>query len=295
MIQLSSRKLAAYDALSRGMQFSVLCADDLVGRTPQDYLEVRASMPPALAGNAAPEDIIDYGFFAFCENWPVEEADPSVRQPVESDIPTLILGGEYDPVTPPEYGQIVAEHLSNSYFFEFPSIGHSVAVSNECARNMMGAFLDDSTSEPDGSCRNEYHIEFALPIEFDHILLERITIPEFGIQTMIPEGWTQVAPEYYISPDTTIELVIKEKTDEPVEDFLHNWGASDPIAEFDANGLRWTTYASELPDHNVAGYIGTAPSENGFFLVLIVTTPDQQEKLYESVFLPVVQALTQLD
>ena len=110
-------------------------------------------MPPALAGNTDPQDIIEYGYFAICENWPVEKADPAVRQPVISDIPTLILAGEFDPVTPPEYGQMVAEHLSNSNFFEFPTIGHSVAVANECARSIAAAFLENPNTRPDASCR----------------------------------------------------------------------------------------------------------------------------------------------
>jgi len=290
MIQLSSGKLAAYDALSRGMQFSVLCTDDLVGRTPQDYLDIRAAMPPALAGNTDPEDVIEYGFFKICENWPVEEADLSLRQPVVSDIPTLILEGEFDPVTPPDYGRMVAEHLSNSYFFEFPSIGHSVAVSDECARSVAAAFIADTTTEPDASCREALKLEFVLPIDFEDVPLEPVTISEFGIQTLVPVGWMQVAPEYYVSPDTTIELVIKEKTDETVESFLQTWGATDAINAFELNGLSWRLYASKIADLDAAGYIATAPSEDGFFLVLIVTSPVQQEKLYQSVFLPVVEA-----
>ena len=292
MIQLSSRKLAAYDALSRGMQFSVLCTDDLVGRTPEDYFEIRESMPPALAGSADPEDIIEYGFFSICENWPVEEADPAVKQPLVSDIPTLILEGEFDPVTPPEYGRLVHEHLSNSYFFEFPTIGHSVSVANECARNVATAFIEDPSTEPDASCREALTMEFALPIDFDDVPLEAVTIPEFGIQTLVPQGWMRISPEYFVSPDTTIELVVKEKTDENETSFLQDWGAAAPIDEFEANGYLWRVYEADIADHAAAGYIATTPSENGFFLVLIVTTPAQQEKLYESVFLPVVKAFT---
>jgi pimeloyl-ACP methyl ester carboxylesterase len=292
MIQLSSRKLAAYDAVSRGMTYSVLCTDDLLERTPEDYLEIRAAMPPALAGNTDPEDMIEYGYFAICENWPVEKADPAVRQPVTSDIPTLILEGEFDPVTPPEYGLMVAEHLSNSYFFEFPTIGHSVAVANECARSVAAAFIADPNTLPDASCREALEMAFVLPIDFDDIPLEAVTIPEFGIQALVPEGWTQVLPEYYVSPDTTIELVIKDNTTDIEADFLNRWGATEMIGELSSDGVNWTLYEASLPEHSVAGYAATAPSDEGFFMVLIVTTPAQQDKLYESVFIPVLEAFT---
>jgi len=290
MVQLSNLKLAAYDAVSRGMTFSVLCTDDLIERTPEDYLNIRAAMPPALAGRTDPEDILEYGYFAVCQNWPVEKADPSVRNPVVSDIPTLILGGEFDPVTPPEYGRMVAEHLSNGYFFEFPSIGHSVAVANECARQITTEFLTNPNTEPDGSCRENLAIEFVLPIDFENIALEPVTIPEFGIEALVPEGWTRVNPEYFISPDTTIELVIKDDTEGDREQFLQKWGASEAISEITRDNLNWTLYESRLADYDIAGYIATAPSKDGFFMVLIVTSPAQQERVFDSVFRPIIDA-----
>ncbi len=290
MVKLSSVKLAAYDAISRGMSFSVLCTDDLIERTPEDYLNVRAAMPPVLAGRTDPEDILEYGFFAICKNWPVEKADPSIRNPVVSDIPTLILGGEFDPVTPPDYGRMVAEHLNNSFFFEFPSIGHSVVVANECARQITADFLVNPTSEPDNSCRETLGIEFVLPIDYEKIDLVPVTIPGFGIHAVVPDGWTQVSPEYYISPDTTVELVLKEKTTDDQEQFLKNWGATVVITEIEKNDLTWTVHESKIDDENIGGYIAIAPSDNGYFLILIVTTLAQQEKLYDSVFIPIIEA-----
>ena len=290
MIQLSSRRLAAFDALSRGMSFSVLCTDDLIDRTPEDYLKLRAAMPPTLTGRTDPEDILEFGAFGICQNWPVQEADPSVKEPVVSEIPTLIMGGEFDPVTPPDYGRMVAEHLSNSYFFEFPSIGHSVAVANECAREITTDFLADPSSEPDATCRDTLGIELVLPIDFGNIALVPVTIPEFGIQAVVPEGWTQVSPEYYVSPDTTIELVIKDNTETDREQFLGKWGASEAFAEIERNDLKWTVYESKIEDYNIAGYIATSPSEEGYFMILIVTTPGQQAQLLDSVFTPIIDA-----
>ena len=46
------------------------------------------------------------------------------HQPVISDVPALILAGEYDPVTPPDYGHQVTGHLSRAQFFELRAPGH---------------------------------------------------------------------------------------------------------------------------------------------------------------------------
>jgi pimeloyl-ACP methyl ester carboxylesterase len=102
MTQLSGTQLALMDALSRGMMISVMCAEDLIDRTPEDLLNLQATLPRQLTGSADPELAIEYGIFGICENWPVQEAEPWVKEPVVSDVPTLVLTGEFDPVTPPE-------------------------------------------------------------------------------------------------------------------------------------------------------------------------------------------------
>ena len=117
MTQLVGANLALYGALSRGMEFSVLSTDDLIGRTPEEILELQATLPRQFVGRVDPEVALEYSTFNICERWPVDEADPWVKEPLVSDIPTLALGAEFDQVTPPEYGNLVVEYLRNSYIF----------------------------------------------------------------------------------------------------------------------------------------------------------------------------------
>ena len=128
MVQLMSTQFQLFDVLSAGMELSVLCAEDLIGVTPQDYLTERAEGAGGLAFGIDPEDAIEYDFFGTCQQWPVPQADPRVKEPVESDVPTLILEGEFDPVTPLAYAEAVARHRSNSHLDEFPGVGHNVLV-----------------------------------------------------------------------------------------------------------------------------------------------------------------------
>ena len=65
--------------------------------------------------------------------------------------------GQYDPIAIPPYGRLVAETLSNSFFYEFPGLAHDViqsaaAHSDKCGLGIALAFLDDPTTEPDASC-----------------------------------------------------------------------------------------------------------------------------------------------
>ncbi|MBN8564565.1 MULTISPECIES: alpha/beta fold hydrolase [Leptolyngbya] len=44
------------------------------------------------------------------------------------EIPTLVLNGAYDPVTPQPYGEAVAKNLKTAYVYDFPGVGHGALV-----------------------------------------------------------------------------------------------------------------------------------------------------------------------
>jgi hypothetical protein len=74
---------------------------------------------------------------------------------VVSDVPTLILAGQYDPITPPEFGQRAAVTLSKSRYVEFPHIGHGAFRSDDCPKNVVRQFLRDPGTELDLACIGE--------------------------------------------------------------------------------------------------------------------------------------------
>ncbi|MCP5300146.1 MAG: alpha/beta hydrolase [Chromatiaceae bacterium] len=90
---------------------------------------------------AAPVKRFDWQYHV-CRYWASGEADPDFRTAVQSDVPTLILVGEFDPVTPPEWAGVAAEGLSHASVFVFPAVGHGVLDSHVCASDLVRAFLD---------------------------------------------------------------------------------------------------------------------------------------------------------
>ena len=76
----------------------------------------------------------------------------SETHPVTSAIPTLILSGEYDPITPPAASLRAAQTLRDSYRFVFPGTGHGVYQTGPCPDRIVGAFEDDPTHRPDATC-----------------------------------------------------------------------------------------------------------------------------------------------
>jgi pimeloyl-ACP methyl ester carboxylesterase len=86
-----------------------------------------------------------------CAFWGSPRSPAIENQPVASALPTLVLAGEYDPITPPSYGRLAAETLSHSSFFDFPAFGHGTLGAG-CPDEIRTAFLNAPASPLDGSC-----------------------------------------------------------------------------------------------------------------------------------------------
>ena len=138
--------LADLDLSSIGMHYSVQCVEE-APFTSAEALESSALQYPELQGLSDREPILD-----ICELWRTTSAGPAENQAVLSDIPALVLAGEYDPITPPRWGRAVAANLANGYFFEFPGVGHGASISGDCPLGIMLAFLDSPEKSPDASC-----------------------------------------------------------------------------------------------------------------------------------------------
>ena len=89
----------------------------------------------------------------FCPVWRVPAAPPAERQPVKSEVPTLLLSGGYDWLTPPAWARLAARTLSASRNVVFRAQGHGVVVQDACAARMRDAFIDDPNPKRALPCR----------------------------------------------------------------------------------------------------------------------------------------------
>lgn len=86
------------------------------------------------------------------EQWRPVIEHPPLYTAVKSNIPTLILSGNIDPITPPHFGELAHNNLANSYHFVFNGIGHGVSLTSNCAKTMLVDFLNQPNTKPDTSC-----------------------------------------------------------------------------------------------------------------------------------------------
>jgi pimeloyl-ACP methyl ester carboxylesterase len=80
-------------------------------------------------------------FVSDCRTWGVPARSPSTRQRVRSKIPTLLISGSLDPITPPAYAAHAGATLSRSRHITIAGAGHSVLVQSSCARRAARSFF----------------------------------------------------------------------------------------------------------------------------------------------------------
>jgi pimeloyl-ACP methyl ester carboxylesterase len=127
--------------LAQGMYLAVTCTED-VART-DTAAAYAAGAGTFLADHRARAHIES------CRGWPRGELPAGFGEEVASDVPVLIITGQYDPATPPPDAQAAAARLTNARVVIVPHGGHSLAglTGEVCITRLMSAFLE--TANPD--------------------------------------------------------------------------------------------------------------------------------------------------
>lgn len=160
--------------IARGMQLSVMCAEDLP-RVKSGNLGLQ---PPPFKQLFLDE------LLKACETWPKGSMAKDFDEPVKSSKPVLILSGGLDPVTPPQNGDEVRKSLPNSLHAVAPNIGHGVSM-HGCAPKMLKQFVESaSVAELDAKCLEK----IPRPLFFEPLLekpkAEQNVIPKIYAGTM---------------------------------------------------------------------------------------------------------------
>lgn len=139
-----------------GMRYSVWCREEFPFENRRT-IAAQSNRYSELRGYS-----IQAPMLAICDVWGVPPAKPAANKPVVSDIPTLIFSGEYDAYTPPSWGQLAAQTLRHSYYYEVPGVGHGPGFSSKCARDMIAAFFDNPSVAPNDACLKAPPLKFTI-------------------------------------------------------------------------------------------------------------------------------------
>ena len=131
---------------SFGMHLSLQCAEEIAFSNRAAFEERDALVEEPLREALSAKIYLDY-----CEHWPVDAAPPIENEPVRSDIPTLVLAGKFDPITPPSFSMAAFDYLSAAQFFLVETESHGASVS-ECGAELVRSFTSDPRGMVDGFC-----------------------------------------------------------------------------------------------------------------------------------------------
>ncbi len=285
---------------SVGMYFSTQCADE-TPFTTKEAIAASIAASPLFASLQDPEGTYAQDSFDTCALWDVEPSPSVENEPVRSDIPTLVLAGEFDPVTPPSSGMAVAANLTNATFVEFPATGHGIILEGDCARSIINAFLDGEDT-PDASCVPEPSPPaWVAPLEA--IELTPVDSP-FGVKIAEPEGWEPLEdlPGSYlrheIAGPVLIQAVIPGLT---VEQLMEQQVGSIPgvtpeeLDTFTAGDLNWRVALFEIGGWlQIVAAAQPPASGTGVTSVLVALVsgfPYQRGTLLDDLLFPTLEVL----
>jgi pimeloyl-ACP methyl ester carboxylesterase len=298
--QLQSQMLAQLKDISQGMYNSVECYEEI----PFDTL-ANAEAAYQAQGELSGAFGTAKSSFDSCQIWNVPQAPAIENQAVKSNIPTLVLSGHFDPITPPDWGKLAAGTLSKSFFFEVPTGGHGSSLTVDCPQQMVVSFFDQPTSAPNSSCLSGLKLTYSVPITKMTVKLGPFDNRLMGFSGLVPAEWKQAGsiPGFY-TPDgsqvnsTQLLMQAAQMSSDQFLSLMETQLTSSGIALVpstrkysiqSAGGLKWSFY--EADGGLIKVDMALASSGKKTYVVLLQSPWNQREALVNAVLIPLVEAL----
>lgn len=129
-----------------GMYLTVTCSETVAVITEEDIVRETS--------NTFMGDYRTKKHQRACEEWPRGKVPAEYYQPIQSDVPVLMVSGEFDPATPPQFGRVAAQVLPKSRQILIRNMAHGYA--SDCIRKLSAEFISKgSATELDIGCVKE--------------------------------------------------------------------------------------------------------------------------------------------
>jgi pimeloyl-ACP methyl ester carboxylesterase len=129
------------DQIMLGLQLAVTCSEDA------DEM----SADPADEGTVMGSELVSFTL-AQCAEWPRGQRRDNFRAPLTGDVPVLAISGEFDPVTPPRYGDTAIAQLNKARHLVLKGQGHTV-IGSGCMPTLFAQFIESAdASALDAGC-----------------------------------------------------------------------------------------------------------------------------------------------
>lgn len=164
--------------MSDVMYYTVMCHDFIP-------IDSRENMQSSFLNLGEYSGVVSYSDRAYiydlCDTIVTQEAESDFNALGTHTIPTLVMGGEFDPVTPPALSKEVYNALNKAYFFNLDHQGHGVTTEG-CGKEIMRQFIDNPELSPLNSC-NLLETSFIIPSA--HIASRKADALDSKVQAII--------------------------------------------------------------------------------------------------------------
>ncbi len=289
-----------FEGISPGLYISMMCREHVLDSTPEELSLISEKV-------GVEEKVFrpfygDFGdMFSGCRNWGIPGPNLGEKDAVVSDIPSLVIEGSFDPATPPFYGKQVAERLANSFYYEFPAMGHVPTTDDACALKIALDFIANPLLRPDDSCLAvSSPADFLVPYTGTPALelnRERIS----GVTVDVPGDWELTIDGFFWRGASVFDItqVTAFRSDITAQDLVDYFSSSlngyrgldGPPAEAGtrrANGYEWIFYYATSNQRPVD--IAIAEDGDSSLVIVLFSHPDEHDALYRTVFLPMVDS-----
>jgi pimeloyl-ACP methyl ester carboxylesterase len=136
LISLNSLATKSFGKLeiSDAMRYSVVCNEDRSRSAKNQQLQ----------------KFLEYNFVEemdrVCAIWPKTNLPSDYYLPLKTDIPALLLSGEFDPVTPVSWAELVNQGLTHSLSLLAPG-GHHIVSTEGCVPQLIAQFYERASTE----------------------------------------------------------------------------------------------------------------------------------------------------
>lgn len=157
---LANRFKGPHAGAGVGMRLSVWCAEEYPFVSQRKITEENRKYPGIKGLSPAVYDS------SICNIWSVERAHQRENKAIQSEVPILLISGEYDNITPPKWAAQMKTNLPNSYHLIFKGWKHTATTywNNLCAMQTANAFFNNPQAKPRLEC------------------FEKIKTPEFQLE-----------------------------------------------------------------------------------------------------------------
>lgn len=268
---------------SIGMNFAVNCSE----QSYDDSQPIVSPDVPKIFVEAMSEKSLENK--TLCPIVKVPLIASEANTPADADIPTLLMSGTYDPITPAEYGIRVAETLPKAVHVEFPGVGHGAIMSNTCPASIAAAFLKDPAAELDLSCVKSMGLRFAVSFKLSERTVGTATF-------LVPNDWTEIERGAFADATMGSFMLVQEEQGRVLEQLLNAMfeGANEQQLGTPAQRMlgqyTWTIYTLRLDSESMVIFAAGAETNANTYLVLLQGDINNAQQLEDDLLVPTLTA-----